>query len=352
MNGKMMKWRNHRKMILNKKYLLVICTVVLSVLGLTGCQKGNADTVVKNNEQVETEVTTETTKEAVEEEEATVQEGTKIISTAMGEVEVPVNPKRVIVNWYLGDVVTLGITPVAVYGWTDASMPFYDSLKEVPSIQNWDEEELLSYEPDLIITYSQEDFDNFSKIAPVVVIPESIMTSVERMEFLGAVTGHEAEAQAAINTFEQKLEAAKKVLSSNEFSDKTFSILQDWGSNSYGIYYETGSRGGTLLYDYLNLKLPDNLKKLIEESGEGRGSVSYEVAADYFGDYVLWFLTDENGSEFSQTEIWNSIPAVKAGNIIEVPASLLGLFYFSDVASMSAQMDYIIDKLNEVVADK
>lgn len=335
-----------------KKNLIMICVVLLGVVGLAGCKKENADTEVKNNDKATVnEVTTEQSTNSIEEDDI-VPESTKVISTIMGDVEVPVNPQRVIVNWYLGDVVTLGITPVAIYGWIQESMPFYDMLKEVPSIENWDKEELLTYEPDLIITYSQDDFDKFSKIAPVIVAPESNMTPVERMEFLGNVTGREEEAEAAINIFEQKLEETKELLTSDEFSEKTFSILQDWGSNSYGIYYETGSRGGTLLYDYLNLNLPENLEKLIEDSGEGRGSLSYEVAAEYFGDYVLWFLLDENESEYAQTEIWSSIPTVKEGNIIEVPASLLGLFFLSDVASMSAQMDYIADKLNEAVANK
>ncbi|WP_274485390.1 hypothetical protein [Paenibacillus polymyxa] len=29
-------------------------------------------------------------------------------------------------------------------------------------------------------------------------------------------------------------------MSSDVFKDKTFSIFEDWGSGSYGIYYETG----------------------------------------------------------------------------------------------------------------
>ncbi len=339
-----------------KNYLMVICFILIGGAGLTGCQKNSTDTAAQNGENTaEKEILTEESintgeETAGEKTEEIGEEGTKVVSTIMGDVEVPVNPKRVIVNWYLGDVVTLGIEPVAIYGWIQESMPFYDSLKDIPSIENWEKEEVLSYEPDLIITYNQEDFDKFSKIAPVVVAPESTMTSVERIEFLGSVTGRETEAKAAIDDFETKLGEAKDLLKADEFLDKTFSILQDWGSNSYGIYYETGSRGGTLLYDYLQLNLPENLKKLVEDTGEGRGALSYEVASDYFGDYVLWFLLDENESEYSQTEIWKSIPAVKAGNIIEVPASLSGLFYFDDVASMTAQMDYIVDKLNEAVS--
>ena len=271
---------------------------------------------------------------------------TRKITTAMGEVEVPANPQRVVVNWYVGDVFTLGIKPVAYSGWAQETMPFYDQFTGVSQIEKWEAEEILTYDPDLIITYDPQDFAKLSKIAPVVVVPEGDVKTTERLAFLGEATGHEQQARAALAEFNGKLDAAKSKLTSGVFKDKTFSIFEDWGRDSYGIYYETGSRGGTLLYEYLGLAKPDKLKQLVSDSGEGRGSLSYEVAADYFGDYIIWFL-NEKGSEYAKTDIWNSIPAVKNGNIIEIPAINLGLFYYSDVTSMTAQLDYIVDKLVE-----
>ncbi|WP_195575128.1 ABC transporter substrate-binding protein [Paenibacillus sp. 1001270B_150601_E10] len=171
------------------------------------------------------------------------------------------------------------------------------------------------------------------------------ISSTERLSFLGEATGHEAEAQEAIAAFEKKLEQAKEKLNSGIFKEKTFSILQDWGRESYGVMYETGSRGGTLLYEYIGLNMPDKLKQLVQQSNKGRDSLSYEVASEYFGDYVLWFLKDDYQSEYAKTVIWNTIPAVKNGHIIEIPGEYVGLFFYSDVASMTAQLDYIVDQL-------
>lgn len=127
-------------------------------------------------------------------------------------------------------------------------MPFYDKFTGIPVIENWDTEAILAHDPDLIITYSEEDFAKLSKIAPVIVVPEAAMPSVERLTFLGRATGREAEAATAIAAFEKKREEARNILTSDIFTNKTFSIFQDWGSGSYGIYYETESRCGTLLY--------------------------------------------------------------------------------------------------------
>lgn len=269
---------------------------------------------------------------------------THIISTVMGDVTVPKDPKRIVVNWFIGDMFALGLKPVAMMSWIQESMPFYDQYIHVPMIKNWEPEGILEYEPDLIITYNKDDFRKLSKIAPVIVVPET-MSSIEQLAFLGRVTGREAEASTAISAFEKKRDAAKKVLTADAFTNKTFSIFQDWSNGSSGMYYQTESRGGTLLYHYLRLNKPEKLRQLVESSKKTSDTLSYEVVSDYTGDYILWFLMDNGTSQFAKMEVWHNIPAVQAGHVIEIPAYYNGLFYYSDIASMTAQLDYIVDKL-------
>ena len=309
-----------------RKNLLFSCLLALTLIALAGCASSvQAPSASTNSENLS---------------------ATRIVHTVMGDVAVPTNPQRIIVNWYIGDVSTLGFKPAALAGWSQETMPFYDQITDIPVIENWETEAILAHNPDLIITYNEEDFAKLSKIAPVIVVPETGMSSVERLMFLGKATGREAEATAAIDAFEKKRDEAKKLLASDVFTNKTFSIFQDWGSGSYGIYYETESRGGTLLYQHLGLKQPERLRTLVETSKKSRDTLSYEVIADYAGDYVLWFLMDNVTSEFAETEVWQSIPAVREGHLIEIPSHYSGLFFYSDVASMTAQLDYIVDKLH------
>lgn len=274
---------------------------------------------------------------------------TKVVETEMGKVEVPMKPKNVLVNWYIHDVVSLGVTPVGYQGWAQEAMPKYKEMKEIPVIEKWEKEELLSYEPDLIISYDKEDFKKFSKIAPVIVISEK-MTSEERLKFLGEILGKEKEAEEIIKEFNQKLSRSKESFAKEEFKGKTFSIFEDWGSGSYGVYYETGSRGGKLLYDYIGLTYPDKLKELVKKTSQTREGLSYEVAADYFGDYIIWFLQPGfKESEFQKTKIWETIPAVKENRVLIVPGELNGIFYYSDVLSMSHQLDYFTSNFDKLV---
>ncbi len=333
---------------MKKKIGSMLCMLLASFVLLAGCGNSGNSANSASSANSNTPQASPPSSDAVASPSGSAEAapyGTRKLSTALGEVEVPANPQRIIVNWYIGDVFTLGLKPVAYSGWAQETMPFFDKFEGIPAIEKWEPEELMKYDPDLIITYDPQDFEKLSKIAPVVVVPEGDIKTTERLAFLGEATGRQTEAKNAIQTFESKLAKAKEKLTSDIFRDKTFSILQDWGGDSYGVMYETGSRGGTLLYEYLGLKKPEKLQQLVDSSGKGRDSLSYEVASQYFGDYVLWFLTEGKDSEYAQTDIWKSIPAVRDGHIVEIPGEYVGLFYYSDVMSMTAQLDHIMDKL-------
>lgn len=327
-----------------KKLMILGVTFVMAITSLVGCGTKQS-TTDKVSEAVKID---DVANDSDNTTKSSSENDTRTIQTAMGDIEVPVNPQRVVVNWYVGDVVGLGLNLVGYYAWEQETMPFYNELIASTKIENWDAEEIMTLEPDLIITYQEEDFDKFSQIAPVLVISESAYSPEERFQFIGDATGRGEVAKEVINNFQTNLEAAKTDLKSGVFEGKTFSILQDWGSTGEwaGVAYETGSRGGTLLYDYLELSMPDKLKELIEKTGEGRGSLSYEVAHEYFGDYILWFLPENVESEYSKMEVFQNIEAVKQGNLVEISYDYMGLFYYDDVPSLSAQLDYMVKAIN------
>lgn len=306
-----------------KKLLSLICAIFMISGILSGCSS------TKNSDKEKSALHT--------------------ITTVKGDIKVPTKPQRVVANWYVGEVITLGLNLVGYNAWEQETMPFYDKLKATKKIEKWEPEEVMALEPDLIVTYDEADFDKFSKIAPVLVIPES-QSPMDRIKFIGEATGCTDEAKEAVKKFEKKLDVAKKTFKEEAFVGKTFSIMEDWGPSGEwsGIYYETGSRGGTLVYNYLGLKYPDKLKELIEKSKEGRGSISYEVAHEYFGDYILWFQQEGKESQYSKTDIWKSIPAVASGRVVEIPGKYLGLFYYSDITSLTEQLDYMVNAINSL----
>lgn len=308
----------------------LILTIILAIL--VGCSNSKSEDIKIEDKLTET------------------NKATRTVSTIMGDVEVPLNPERVVVNWYVGDVFTLDLNVVGYNAWAQETMPFYDKFKDATKIDNWEQEDVMALNPDLIVTYSEEDFEKFSKIAPVIVVSETEMDSIERIQFLGEATGKKEEANKAVELFNEKLSQARTVFNADKFVGKTFSILEDWGPSGEwsGLYYETGSRGGTLVYKYLGLNYPEKLQELIDKTGEGRGSISYEVAHEYFGDYILWFKQENKESEYAKTEIWKNIPAVINNQVAQIPGKYSGLFFYSDVTSLTNQLDHMVDVINSL----
>lgn len=274
---------------------------------------------------------------------------TRTVTTIMGDIEVPLNPERVVVNWYVGEVLAAGLNVVGYSSWAQETMPFYTELMAMTKIDNWEPENVMTLDPDLIVTYSPDDFDKFGKVAPVLVIAESL-PSPDKTKFIGEAAGTIDTANENITAFETKLAAAKEIFKADAFTGKTFSIMEDWGPSGEwsGVAYETGSRGGTLVYQYLGLQYPDKLAELIASTSQGRGTLSYEVAHEYFGDYIIWFQQEGKPSAYAETDIWASIPAVANNRVLEIPGKYQGLFYYDDVLSLTAQLDYLVEALNRL----
>ena len=87
--------------------------------------------------------------------------------------------------------------------WAQESMPFfmkllklYKKLKKMGARRCYEFRNQI-----LLLHYDEADFDKFSKIAPVLVIPEGDMDSLERIKVIGEATGRKAEAEKAVSNF-------------------------------------------------------------------------------------------------------------------------------------------------------
>ncbi|MDR1771442.1 MAG: ABC transporter substrate-binding protein [Hungatella sp.] len=261
---------------------------------------------------------------------------TRVIKTVHGEVKVPADPQRVIVTYCMGDVLALGLKPVATY---DAAGKAYE--KEVAGLPVWDKfeaEEILSYDPDLIIVVNQEQYDIASKIAPTVWLPFTEMSLEERVRFLGEVLNRQEEAEKALKNFEQKLKEAKEELAEKQIMDKTVSIFGTDANGSIWVFGDKWGRGGDLIYSHLGFKAPEIVQNEIIAKDQYR-DVSMEVIQDYAGDYLILSGDTE---ELNGNTIWESLPAVKNGRTIPIDFTL---FYDIDIYSSSVQLDYLLEAM-------
>ncbi|WP_353096783.1 AraC family transcriptional regulator [Tissierella praeacuta] len=275
--------------------------------------------------------------------EAEIEE-TRVINTVLGDVEVPSNPKRVIVDYIVGDIAALGIVPVGISKVEDRGVgtAFEEGIKEAAVVGEWelDPESVMALEPDLIIlSFSDNQYEDLSKIAPTVYVPYGSMTTKERITYLGEVLNHQEKAQDVLNDFEKKVDQAKKKLQEVGLEKNSLTILQ---SDEGGGNYVAGSKHavGVLVYNELGLIPPEKVKKEIIDADKYWGNPSLEVLDAYCGDYLVHL--GEIPESLKSNHIWNLIPAVENRRIISVDTRLS---WYTDILSAESIIDLLVDNL-------
>ncbi|WP_326512749.1 AraC family transcriptional regulator [Clostridium intestinale] len=267
------------------------------------------------------------------------EEGTRVIKTIKGDVEVPSNPKRIVVHYLMGDVFEFGVTPIGVSQVLEGAV-FENNTKEATDLGSWDfeVEEVMSLEPDLIISVNEGQYEDLSKIAPTILVPYGDMTTEERVTFLGEVLNKQEEAKEIIADYKAKIEQGKEALKKAGIENVSVTILQTTDK----INSVAGDKHalGILAYKELGLTPPDKVKNDIIDKNEYWAQPSLEVLSQYCGDYLI-HLGPVLDSVNSST-VWSSIPAVKNKKIVIADTALT---YYTDIQSSGALIDTLVDGL-------
>lgn len=145
---------------------------------------------------------------------AETKEQTKTIETVKGKIDIPANPKRILIDGYLGSAIALDVHPVGATTQDLKNVHLKDKIKGIEDISDErSAEKVLSLKPDLIITAVQDEkvYDVYKKIAPTLVYPyNSFKDAQEEIKTLAKVLNKEAEGKAFLASFDQRIETARK----------------------------------------------------------------------------------------------------------------------------------------------
>ncbi|MEG0258643.1 MAG: ABC transporter substrate-binding protein [Lysinibacillus sp.] len=285
-------------------------------------------------------------KEGKNAKEAEPEEKTKKVSTINGDIEIPTNPKRVVVDAYLPTSLLLGVKPV---GATQRDLENVHIQDLIDGIENTGEsaiESILALKPDLIITADSEatSYEKLSKIAPTIVIPYETYRSVEEeVNGLAEILGKQAEGEAWLKTFNEKVKENREKLATVMKPDETVSIFGAHGKDFY-LYGDGIYRGGLAIYQQLQLKAPERIQQELIDAGETFKQVSFEVLPEYEGDYI--FFDNFNGGELNREDsIWKSMDAVENSNVFYLDADR---FWPFDPIAVLAQ----VEEVTKMLVDK
>ena len=141
--------------------------------------------------------------------------------TLGNEVTVPATPQRIIASYLEDHLVTLGVTPAAQWSVPNGIQDYLQAggLEGVPTISyNLPPEEVLSFEPDLILigsaaTLQNDMYAQYSKIAPTYVLGDELVADWRAaLTKIGEVLNKSAEAEQALAAYDAKVEDTKAAI--------------------------------------------------------------------------------------------------------------------------------------------
>ena len=291
---------------------------------------------------------TNSTVKGVKEENKTIK-----VTDVRGQVEIPEKPERIVDLSGKSDILSILGYKVTGTANSDAydykKFPTYleDTLKGATIVgysmqATMDVEAIMNLNPDLIVisTVQEKMYDQLSEIAPTVMIKLTDLNWKEDLKALAKTFNKEEAANTWLANYDKKSKQVGDKIKETYGKDTTYlSFLASAGQ----FYVFDGAGFGSVLYQDMNLRKPTGMPKQKDIS---LPVVTYEGLASIKSDYIFVIATDEDLKVLKGNAIWNSLPAVKAGKVINLKASP---YFVQGYSSIGRQvlLDEIMEKLNE-----
>ncbi|MFJ6413956.1 iron-hydroxamate ABC transporter substrate-binding protein [Terribacillus sp. AE2B 122] len=253
-----------------------------------------------------------------------------------GPVEVPTDPKRVVVlASYAGDVLSLGVDIVGVDQWAKSSPVLADGLKDAETVSEEDVEKILELKPDLIIAAdTTKNLDKFKEIAPTVTYTYNKVDYLTQHVEIGKLLNKGDEAQQWVDDFKERAKTTGDEIKAKVGEDATVTVMESY-EKGMGVLGDSWGRGTEVLYQAMGLSMPDKVKEMTEK--DGYTMISSEVLPEYVGDYLVVSEYSDQDNSYQETELFKEMPAVKEGHVLTADANA---FLFNDALTLDYQLEF------------
>jgi len=301
-----------------KKWLLPMFMIVVLMLAACGNKEEKADEGSKDKASAET---------------ITYQ-------SESGPIEVPANPKRVVVlSSFVGDLLKLGVNVVGIDSWSKDNPNFQDKIKDAVVVENTDIEKIIELDPDLIIGLNGiENADKLAEIAPTVLFTYGKVDYLQQFIEIGKVVNKEKEATDWVKDFKERAAETGTKIKEKIGEDATVTVAEMFNKQMY-VYGDNWGRGTEILYQEMGLKMPEKVKQ--DALKPGYFAISTEVLNEYAGDYVIFSTFKGEDSAIKNAAWFKDLEAVKNGHLFEVNGNE---FYFNDPITLDYQLDFFEKK--------
>ncbi|WP_326699124.1 iron-siderophore ABC transporter substrate-binding protein [Streptomyces sp. NBC_01754] len=282
---------------------------------------------------------------------------THTVATAMGNVKVPVAPKRVVVldTAELDSALTLGVQPVgATHADVDGGFLGYlpedrlAGIKDVGAMMTPNLESIAALEPDLILTSKirhGDKYDELKKIAPTVMTENTGFTWKENFQTHANALGRVPQAEKVISDYDAHTAKVAEALGGKEKAAATQVNMVRFVEGADIRIYGRQNYIATVLAD-VGLGRP----AIVDKAKDG---FSYDVSPekiDLADADVIFHSTYGDAKKSKETQtvgsgLWKNMSAVKDGRVFPVDDEL----WIQGIGYTAA--DKILDELQADLAN-
>ncbi len=283
-------------------YVVVLAIIMMSLAGcgnsgLAVDSKIDEGTATKDNKQ-ETPVSTG---------------DTRTIQDAYGDVQVPMNPSRIVALdiGALDNLLEMGITPVGAPSILTAGDPYPRYLKGTEGIENIGSvnepnlERIDALKPDLIIGNKDTHdaiHDQLKQIAPTVYVETLGVTWKENLKLHADAVNKQEESLKLLDAYQQRIKELKSALTGKEI--KRISLIRP-REDKIQIYLQD-TFAGTIMKD------AGIVRPASQQAAGFSKDITEEQIVDMDGDVILWFNREPDAfSKLEKSQLWATLKGVQ-----------------------------------------
>ncbi len=251
--------------------------------------------------------------------------------TDMGTIEYVENP-TIYADYYVGQLLYLGGDVIGA----DMTYPAetWTSVAEDKGVTNisGDMEAVAALAPELIVTMNTDFYEQYSAIAPTILIPYGTYNQEDIVIELGKVLGAEDTANTWVEEFNSGIETLKESI---DDPSKTIGIVDSWGGAMY-MYGANFGRGGYILYDKLGLQGTEAAESEYVREANSYLTVDAESLTNYAGDVLFICAPEEGVEEIKALPTYEDLEATQNDQVIVLDYDT---FLYDDPYSLNAQIE-------------
>ncbi|WP_418301749.1 helix-turn-helix domain-containing protein [Lysinibacillus fusiformis] len=271
----------------------------------------------------------------------------QIVGVSPSEYRQRPKPRRIVAFQYSGDLLALGIQPIAApFTPWEVSPLIHQELGSAIDIEQGIHQ-LEKIEVDLIIApeylyYWPGKLEKLEQIAPILILPWNQLDRLEEVQLIGKIIGREAEANEWIEHYQSLTHiAATKLKLGLQVNVGLYEVWEDYTI----CIWNTTARATYNLYNGLRLTPHPRIQQEVL-AVNSHLYIDEEVLADYAADVMFVVLPEDYYNDFSEKllkrKAWSQLQDDPSRKIIPIR---LNEFWCNDGLALEKQLYIMLEKL-------